>query len=258
MYEALEQTLSAIDRLGKALRRTQGRLVRSQDERSLVKATALTWFQTLKPALPAFDSTSIDASFTRLLEFSEREIVRQRYTDELKHLKALLVATRSRLLTALASARGTEAPPDFSPLVSDPEMVSILRRRWNETILCMNAGAHLAALVMMGGLLEGLLLARVNQLSNLAPVFTAKASPKDKTGKTLPLKDWTLRDFIEVAHELRWIAQSAKDVGVVLRDYRNYVHPAKELAHGVTIGPGDTSMLWSVFQGLTTQIIASA
>ena len=150
------------------------------------------------------------------------------------------------------------APPDFSPLVADAKMKRILEKRWEETQNCMAAGAHLAATVMMGGLLEGLLLARLNRLTDLRPVFTAAATPKDKAGKSLPLKEWTLQHYIEVAHELKWIGRSAKDVGVVLRDYRNYIHPQKELSHGVDIGLDDTVMFWSVVSNLAAQIIRSA
>lgn len=72
-----------------------------------------------------------------------------------------------------------------------------------KSLACITAKAPLAATVMMGGLLEGLLLARVNSQANKAPIYTAAAAPKDKQGKTLPLKDWTLQNYIGVAHELK-------------------------------------------------------
>lgn len=109
---------------------------------------------------------------------------------------------------------------------------------------------------MMGGLLEGLLLARVNREPNQQPIRTAKAAPKDrKTGTPLPLKDWTLKDFIDVAHELRWVTVSAKDVSIVLRDYRNYIHPQKELSHGVTLQSEDASVLWEVAKSISKQLL---
>jgi hypothetical protein len=98
-------------------------------------------------------------------------------------------------------------------------MKTILEGRWSEITSCVTAKAPLAATVMMGGLLEGLLLARVNNHANKSEIFTASAAPKDKAGKTLPLKDWTLQNYIGVAHELKWITQTVKDIGEVLRDY---------------------------------------
>ena len=65
-------------------------------------------------------------------------------------------------------------------------------------------------------------------------MFTPSKAPKDKAGKPKPLKEWGLKDYLDVANELGWIRQSAKDVGQVLRDYRNYLHPEKELSHGVS------------------------
>lgn len=67
-------------------------------------------------------------------------------------------------------------------------MQAILQRRWTECVICIAHGAPLAATVMIGGLLEGLLLARINRENNKAPIFTAAAAPKDKQNKTLPLK----------------------------------------------------------------------
>jgi hypothetical protein len=72
---------------------------------------------------------------------------------------------------------------------------------------------------------------RRRQLANKAPVFTAKAAPRDKNKKTLAQKEWTLNDYIEIARELKWIGETAKSVGIVLRDYPNYIHPYKELTH---------------------------
>ena len=135
-------------------------------------------------------------------------------------------------------------------------MQEILKRRWIECTACLDAGVPLAATVMMGGLLEGLLLARINQESNQTPIFTAKSAPKDKkTGNPLPLRDWGLSNFISVAHELKWISESAKDVGVVLRDYRNYIHPQKELSHGVDLSPDDALILWGVTKSISIQLL---
>ena len=53
----------------------------------------------------------------------------------------------------------------------------------------------------------------------MAPAFTATSAPRDKAGKTLQLKDWTLKNYIDVAHELKWITTTAKDIGEVMRDF---------------------------------------
>ena len=123
----------------------------------------------------------------------------------------------------------------------------------------MDADAHLAATVMMGALLEALILARANRLTDLTPLFKLRTCPKDKrSGKALPLQKWTLNDYINVAHEMRWIGNTARDVSNVMRDYRNFIHPAKEISEGLVLGKSDTQMLWVVFVQLVDEIIDSA
>ena len=50
--------------------------------------------------------------------------------------------------------------PQFQLLISDPKMLSILERRWTETLACQRVGAALGATVMLGGLLEALFLTK--------------------------------------------------------------------------------------------------
>jgi len=64
-----------------------------------------------------------------------------------------------------------------------------------------------------------------------------------------------LKNYIDVAHELQWISESAKDVGVVLRDYRNFIHPQKELSHGVVLKSDDASILWEVAKSISKQLL---
>ncbi len=116
----------------------------------------------------------------------------------------------------------------------------------------------MAATVMIGGLLEALLLARVNRETNQSPIFRAKSAPRDKVGKTLSLKDWALKNYIDVAHELGWITKAAKDISEVLRDYRNYIHPYKELSHSLALTSDDSKLFWEVGKSLSRQVIASA
>jgi hypothetical protein len=176
----------------------------------------------------------------------------------LKACRKRLIELRSKLaLVDTSKISQNDEPPKFDPLASDKAMQDILARRWQETIRCIQAEAYLAATVMMGGLVEALLMARVEHLTDKRSVYTAMKAPKDKAGKTLPQKDWTLRDYIDVAHELSWITQSAKDVGEVLRDYRNYVHPYKEYSRKIKLAKNDAVIFWGVAKSIANQIIES-
>ena len=255
----IDAAIDAVTRLRNMLHKGKNRQVRSSDELALVKATAQTWFKNQRPLLATLqnDATfkAVDQSFTSLLEWADQNTTRAKYRDLLQTIKTQLVKLRS---SGVLVAPLTGPPrPRFGSLITDPKMLGILERRWTETLACQSVGADLAATVMLGGLLEALFLARINRLKNPAPVFTAAAAPKDKQGKTRPLKEWGLKDYLDVAKELNWIRQSAKDVGQVLRDYRNYIHPEKELSHGITVVAEDTTMFVNVFSSIAEQIIKS-
>jgi len=263
-HQAVEAAIQEIDRLQKILAKGKTTQIWSMDERLMLKATALTWFKTHKSKISgACDAgllTKVDNAFDSLHTYSERSILRSKLKRECKEARRLLVDVRAVVMKAegIPFAKVDDKAPDFSPLISDPKMQDILKRRWAECILCYKSGAPLSATVMMGGLVEGLLLARVNTESDKSPIYTAKTAPRDTAGKTLPLKEWMLKNFLDVAHELGWISNSAKDVGTVLREYRNYIHPQKEFTHGVNLEPNDARMFWDVCKNISREIIESA
>jgi hypothetical protein len=135
-------------------------------------------------------------------------------------------------------------------------MRAILERRWIECTKCVAVKAHLASIVMMGGLLEALFVARANQLPDKSVLVRAPSAPT-KAGKAAPLDEWMLKNYITVGHDLGWITRSARDVAGVLGEYRNYVHPEKERRHKVTLSEEDSVMLWGVTKNLVTQLFAS-
>lgn len=263
-FDTIDAALGELDRLRKLLKRAGSTQVRSIDERSIAKATALAWFNKHRPDLSGLSSAGpyndADAHYHQLLEASDRSCARTTYDALLKALRSSLIALRSESVSVAPAqhASTSDQPPLFSPLIADERMQEILQSRWTECVSCLTAQAPLSATVMMGGLLEALLLARINRESNQASVFQAKCAPRDKTGHTKSLNEWTLKNYIDVGHELGWISVSAKDVGEVLRDYRNYIHPFKQLSHGVDLNTDDSNLLWEVSKAITRQVIASA
>ncbi len=237
-------------------------------EKDIIRATALAWFnnhrKVLVTLLPAADLAEIDGVYQVVLLAAHKDSVRSKYLSALKSICTILAQLRAaeviRISTAPARAPESalqDVPPDFAPLVNDPQMKALLEKRWTECNLCVAAGAPLATIVMVGGFLEGLLLGRVNREKNKAPVFTAAAAPRDKEGRTRVLSDWTLQNYIDVAHELKWITVTTKDVGDVLRDYRNYIHPHKELSKQVSLTTPDAVLLWIIGKTIARQVLTS-
>lgn len=232
----------------------------------MLKATAQTWFHTHRPTVIAdaqsVDLAVVDEQLTAVLNATSKYASKTTYLNALKEAKTALIAVRSAALIAPAAApeaNTDDLAPDFSPLAGNQQMRDILTCRWNECTKCVRADANLAAIVMMGGLLEALFVARANKMPDKTPLTSASNAPKDKAnGKTINYQEWMLDSYIKVGFELKWITESAKDVADKLKEYRNFIHPAKELRYGVTLDLNDSSMFWQVTKALARQLLLSA
>jgi hypothetical protein len=265
VHESIDAAINEATAARRRVSKIKSNQVRGVDEIATLKATAQTWFHTHRPVVvagaPKVDLAAVDASFATVLDATAKYAARATYLKTLKDAATALIAVRTAALVPAAQpiANTDDLAPDFSPLAGNQQMREILARRWNECAKCVKADAHLAAVVMMGGLLEALFVARANKMPDKTPLISATNAPKDKTtGKTTNYQDWMLDSYIKVGFELKWITESAKDVADVLKEYRNFVHPAKELRYGVKLGLNDSSMFWQVTKALARQLLLSA
>ena len=260
-HDEISGAFADIERLRKALSKSKTKQIRAAEELDLIKANISTWFKTRRPGVAAALGEAalkeIDAFYRSLLTATDKASTRDNYFKTIKALKKALSALGADNVVELSRPAPTsDQPPSFNAITSDGDMQRLLASRWTECIGCVNSGYPLAAIVMMGGILEALLIAKINQLSDQAPVFKAKAAPKDKkTGTALKFREWGLNDYIDVAHELKWISDTYKDIGGVLRDYRNYIHPYKEYQHKKQIVPDDAKALWEISKTIARQLL---
>jgi hypothetical protein len=261
--DPIEACLREVEQAWNRVSRIKTKQITNADDRDYLKSVAYAWFRSHRPSLVTAIGEdaleSVDLELKAILDATARASAKTTYRSALRNAKEALASLRGvALIPRRSSASAPDSPPDFSALAADATMKAILERRWNECQRCLRASAPLAATVMMGGLLEALFVARANLLTNKAPLFRAKATPIDsKTKKPLALPEWTLRPYIDVGAELGWISRSGKDVAAVLRDYRNYIHPEKERAHGVSLNDHDSEMFWEVTKSLARQLLSS-
>jgi hypothetical protein len=260
-YDHVDRAIAEVERARKFLGGTKARQIRSAEQRDFLKATALSWFRTHRSPLTLVLTpealAEVDEPYRVILAATDRDSAKTTYVSAVRRAKDALMSARSDALLAAPITLTGDVAPDFTSLAASPDMQAILTRRWEECTRCLKAGAPLAATVMMGGLLEALFVSRANKLADKSALFKSKVTPIDqKTKKALDLRHWTLAPYIDVGHDLKWISRSAKDVGAILRDYRNYVHPEKERAHGVALTVDDAAMLWEITKSLSRELLA--
>jgi hypothetical protein len=131
----------------------------------------------------------------------------------------------------------------MTDLVRDRALAAILQQRLSEAKVCEQNGAWLSAIIMLGGLLEGVLL-------DAASVRLPRPQK--------PAKDWTLNALIQTAHREKWIQRDAHRFGDILRDYRNLVHPNVQREFGDPPDKDTVSMCWPVVNATLNDLAATA
>jgi hypothetical protein len=147
--------------------------------------------------------------------------------------------------------------PDVSELTKVlPELKDIIEDRWLEAQKCQHAGAYLAAIIMMGSVLEALLLARVS--SRPAVANRASAAPKDRAGSVRAFHDWNLSALIDVAAEVGWIKVDRKNFSHALRVSRNVVHPWEHVSTRADFDSASAEMSWLALKAAVNDLKLSA
>jgi hypothetical protein len=142
-------------------------------------------------------------------------------------------------------------PPNFDKLHLEPGISEILNNRWSEIQKCIDGGATISAVIMMGSLLEGFLLGVMQKYPQVAN--QANNSPK-KDGKVKQFPDWKLGEMIDVAHEVNWIQLDVKKFSHALRDFRNIIHPYQQLVTQTYPDIDTCNISWLVVQAACNDI----
>ncbi|MGW6901486.1 hypothetical protein ACWGF2_33595 [Streptomyces sp. NPDC054919] len=132
---------------------------------------------------------------------------------------------------------GQHAPVELkavmADIIDDPAMASLLQRRLDEARTCYANGAHVAAIIMLGSLLEGVLLTTVLARN---PSLLGNKSPDHVSLKIL----------IDICRSAGWLDADVERYSHELREYRNFVHPHKEVREAHTPDRDTLDVSWSV------------
>jgi len=134
-----------------------------------------------------------------------------------------------------------------------PGLEAILQARWLEAQTCQNAGAYLAAVILMGSILEGLLLAAASEHRPVC--YRAAQAPKRKDGTVLPVEEWKLTHLIDVAVEASWIKTDRGKFSHALRESRNIVHPWEHMTSKADFDEATCKTCWHVLNASVEDLL---
>lgn len=184
----------------------------------------------LRTAEPALAGRALEALLEHRLATSADTLS----ADELARFKALIARLCGPSLSqpSQPALDGREAilglrfdPDLFERLPLEPHVVRVLVERMKEAQACVRVGAHLAAVVLSGSVLEGLCLG----FGRRDPETVTQAYRECLQRRPSELERWGLADWIRTLRHLGWISPNIEKFGGALREFRNYVHPHHQI-----------------------------
>jgi len=140
---------------------------------------------------------------------------------------------------------------DLGKLKLGAGIAETLEQRFDEIHKCLQSKAPLAVIFLCGSTLEGVLL---NTATQKPQAFnTSKCAPK-KDGKVKQFQNWTLSDFINVAHDVGIIGLDVKKFSHALRDFRNYIHPFEQASQQFKPDYHTAKISWQVLQAAISNL----
>ena len=117
--------------------------------------------------------------------------------------------------------------PNIQQLPVDFAVAEIIQSRLKEAQSCLNVGAYLAVIFHCGSVLEAVLLGAAQKEPER--FNRSQAGPK-RDGKIKVFQEWSLSEFINVAHDIGLLKPDVQEFSHGLREFRNYIHPYQQMA----------------------------
>jgi len=151
-------------------------------------------------------------------------------------VRARKLATSTLHVLDLYGGDGSAAELRSFAFVKSADVKALVERDYRElSLILFPSGAWKSTVVMAGSILEAILFDRLT--ADAGSIAKSLAAPRSPKKADLVKGEWKLYQLIEVAEDLGQLPRNrTAAIDTVLRDYRNFIHPVKELrsAHPCT------------------------
>jgi hypothetical protein len=179
-------------------------------------------------------------------------------------LNAHMIYTGTQIATPLArllklleqyGGEGSRSITRTFPFVHDEALRTIVERDYRELAsILFPSGAWKTVVIMAGSILEAVLYdALTVDAATVRAAEQAVRAPKrrDKRVKPIASNEWTLADFIKVAADINLLPKEREEtIDQTLREYRNFVHPKREIRAAHSCSEAEALMAKGALDGV--------
>ncbi|WP_455652113.1 hypothetical protein [Phascolarctobacterium sp.] len=170
------------------------------------------------------------ADFNQYLAFDKWKVIRENDVITFKRLDKVVIDSGVQPSAIIKEEDFLKQTFDVNVdlLRLNIDVTEIIKMRLQEVESCIKSQAPLAAVILIGSILEGILLGIASAFPQL--FNQVQCAPKEKDSvKNKKFQDWKLANLIDAAAEVGILKQDVKKFSHVVRDFRNYIHPYQQL-----------------------------
>ncbi|MBV2365729.1 hypothetical protein ACFPZ0_01190 [Streptomonospora nanhaiensis] len=157
-------------------------------------------------------------------------------------------------LAADGTSIGFSAPPNLEArlraLIGDEDSAEVLVRRATEAQICDKGGAYTMAVVCIGSLVEGMLLAVLQEHDADARAWRFV----NRNGETVHKDRPAMELLIHTAQVKGWIQLDAAEFVHKVRGFRNFIHPRLEVAAQARFDADTVKLCWGPVQAMLNDL----
>lgn len=137
--------------------------------------------------------------------------------------------------------------------IKDKDLQEILLRDLRECVICISTKQNKAATIMCGSIIEALLLAKILEIEIIK--YDISDIKSNKNSINYAVTDMGLNELLYVAEKENLICECNYHLSHYARDFRNVVHPSKEIRSKQTISHQNVLMMWEVLKRLIFELL---
>jgi hypothetical protein len=204
------------------------------------------------------EKTNAERAILRLADLREYPEEQKAFAETVERLNRILILEGFRVEYLRGRPQLVECEPEFpvstsvpqvqlkvtmAEVLTDPTFAAVAQQRLDEARICHANHAHMATIIMLGSLLEGILVGTAaDRLTGPPP------KPLDRIG---------LQDLINLAHREGWIQIDVQKGSDLIRTYRNLVHPRAQLRMKHTPDADTVDMCWPIVNATLNDLAAT-
>ena len=175
------------------------------------------------------------------------------YHNNLQNTKNAIQRQRKSVVSDVADSISVDAMEDIGYTtdlckkvlqIADPDMRGIIQRDLLECAIAVVAKQDKLATIMCGSIVEALLMQRIIERGFLKYDISAISGSKKATSYSVT--EMGLNELLYVVDKEKILNQNSYHLGHYIRDYRNIVHPAKEIRMKENVSHENVITMWSV------------